>query len=206
MIAVRRIQNDVELLKALKLSAKAFMENDPLFLSNKVPIDDFISYYYSIKNTIMNSPFSYALYFNNEIKARFIGLPTIFTYTHEIPKSMEYYDEFFGKKYEEHMKLINKEKCFYPVFTASFYKGGAKLLYTKLFKDLRKEGFNEMYYEMSNPINTKVFHRYGNEANWNKMEKLSDEYYKDKIKVEFYKAKFNERLIPIAKPNTKNWV
>jgi len=190
MIRIRRIQNDVDLLKALQLGAKAFMQKDPLFLEENVPMDDFISYYYSIKSTIMNSPFSYALYFNNEIKASFIGLPAIFTYTHEVPKSMEYYHEFFGKKYEEYMKLFNKEKCLYVVFTASHYKGGWKLLHTKLFKDLKNEGYNEIYYETSKHINTKLFQRHSIEANWN-TKKLSDEYYKDKVKVEFYRAKFN---------------
>ena len=188
MAIVRKIQNEKELYKALNLCAEAFMKKDPLFLFDKVPIKDFIDYYFSIKSSILQSPIAYALFDNNEIKATFIGLPTTFMYQHIVPKSMGDYDEFFGKKYEENIKFINKKKSFYAFFTASLYKGGARLIYNQSFKDFKEFGYEEIYYEISNPVNGVLFRKFAEEFNW-EVTVLSEEFYKNKIKIEFCKAK-----------------
>ena len=188
---IRKIQNEIELLKALNLCASAFMKKDPLFLSENVPIKDFVDYFFSIKNTILKSPFTYALYDeNDQIKASFIGLPAFFKYQHYVPKSMQYYDDFFGAKFEKYIKLCNTEKCFYPLFTGSFYKGGARLMYIQSFKDLLGLGYQEMYYEVSNPVNGKIWNRYAEEFKW-KVIRLPDAFYKNQIKIEFCRAEFN---------------
>lgn len=192
MAIVRKIQNQTELWKALNLCAEAFLKKDPIFLFDKVPIKDFVDYYFSIRSSILHSPIAYALFDNNEIKATFIGLPATFKYQHMVPKSMVDYDEFFGKKYEENIKFLNEEKCFYAFFTASLYKGGARLIYNQCFKDFGEYGFEEIYYEISNPVNGKLFRKFAEEFKW-EVTVLTEEFYKKKIKIEFCKAVLTEK-------------
>ena len=191
MALVRKIQNEKELYKALTLCAEAFMKKDPLFLFEKVPIKDFVDYYFSIRDSILKSPIAYALFDKNEIKATFIGLPANFKYQHIVPKTMGDYDEFFGKKYEENMKFLNLEKCFYAFFTASLYKGGARLIYNQSFKDFRELGYEEIYYEISNPVNGMLFRKFAEEFKW-EVTVLAEEFYKEKIKIEFCKAELKK--------------
>lgn len=181
---VRKIHSENDLTKSLEICAKAFSAKCPLFLLDKIPASDFISYYTSIKKAIFLSPFTYSLSVENEIKAALVSIPSNFIYEHKTPPSMQYYDNFFSTKFEENKKFFDINKTNYALFLGSEWSGAGKIIFTHLFEDMKKLGFKYMYCEMSNPINTKTLKKFNLEGNL-KMELIREDLYRDKIKVDF---------------------
>ena len=190
MLSIRTIKTETELLSALKLAGHAFSTKCPLFLLEKISSTDFITYYFSINTLILQSKFSYAFYFSDEIKASFICLPASFSYNHSVPASMQYYDNFFSYHFDKNQKFINKDKCIYGLFLGSEYPGAGKLLYTRTFEDMRKEGIEELYWEMTNPINTNILCNLLKDHKDCQLIKFEEAFYKNKLKIDFFLTKF----------------
>jgi hypothetical protein len=183
---VNKIKQEVELLQSLKICGEAFNKKCPLFLFENIPASDFMTYYYSIKSIILDSPFSYSLSLNNQMKAAFVCIPCLKAPKHEVPKSMVDYDEYFNRKFEENKSFMNEEKCLYGLFLGSMIPGAGKILYSRTFEDMKKEGFTQMYWEMSNPWNTHILNKLGRELNGLKIDLIHQDFYKKKIKVDFF--------------------
>lgn len=182
---IKKITKEIDLKRSLEISAIAFSEKCPIFVLEKIPASDFIDYYFSIKNVILASPFSYSLSFENEIKAAFVCIPASFNHEHIAPPSMKFYDNFFSSKFEENKRFFNLNKCVYGLFLGSQFPGAGKILYKKMFKDMGELGYDEMYWEMSNPLNTNNLNKFKNDSNI-KIQHINEAMYRDKIKVDFF--------------------
>lgn len=182
---IRKITKEIELKHSLEIAAKAFSEKCPIFLLEKIPASDFIDYYFSIKQVILASPFAYSLFIENEIKAAFVSIPANFTHQHIAPPSMKFYDNFFSSKFEENKKFFNLNRCVYGLFLGSQFSGAGKILYNKMFKDMQELGYDQIYWEMSNPLNTKTLNKFKNDLNI-QIEQINEAMYREKIKVDFF--------------------
>ena len=193
-ISINKIKTELDLKQCLEISAKAFCEKCPIFLLEKIPPNDFISYYSSIKTVIFKSPFAYGLSFQNEIKAAFICIPVKYSHKHITPASMKFYDDFFSSKFEENKRFFDLNKCVYGLFLGSEFPGAGKILYTKIFEDMDKLGYDQMYWEMSNPINTKTLNKFQSDPNL-KIQLIHQAMYREKINVDFFLTSHKKNLI-----------
>ena len=178
-------------MSSLFVSAEAFSQKCPLFQLENIPAKDFVKFYSSIKTEILASPFSYILTINDQVKASFVCLPASCAHEHEVPESMRDYNEFFTTKFQENMKFFNLEKCIYGLFLGSTHPGAGKILYSKLFDDMGKYGYTQVYWEMSNPINTKTLNRFGRELEGLKIDLINQAYFKEKVRVDFFLTNCN---------------